>query len=274
MNVGSLFSGIGGLDLGLERAGMTIRWQVEIDDFCGRVLAKHWPDVPRYGDIRDLRGDELEAVDLVCGGFPCQDISNAGRRAGITGTRSGLWREMVRTVRMVRPRFVLVENVAALLGRGMGTVLGDLAEGGYDSEWDCLPACALGAPHRRDRVFVVAHSPSLRREGVPAFTRSPGASAEEGRLREPAGSGKDVADATFGTAGRVFEFRSQSWPAGGRSCPLGRNDQWAVEPDVGRVAHGVPARVDRLRGLGNAVVPQVAEWLGRRIMEIEGGAKW
>jgi DNA (cytosine-5)-methyltransferase 1 len=150
LTFGSLFAGIGGMDLGLERAGMVCRWQVEIDDYCRRVLAKHWPDVPKYGDIREVTGGELERVDLICGGFPCQDISNAGKRAGIDGERSGLWSEYIRLVRVLRPRYVLVENVAALLGRGIDRVLGDLAASGYDAEWDCIPAAAVGAPHLRE----------------------------------------------------------------------------------------------------------------------------
>lgn len=162
LTFGSLFSGIGGLDLGLERAGMVCRWQIEVDDYCQRVLAKHWPDVPKYGDIREVTGEELERVDLLCGGFPCQDISNAGKRAGIDGARSGLWSEYIRLVRVLRPRFVLVENVAALLVRGLDRVLIDLAESGYSAEWDCIPAASVGAPHRRDRLFVVAHTESHR----------------------------------------------------------------------------------------------------------------
>ena len=157
---GSLFAGIGGFDLGLERAGMICKWQVEIDPFCRKVLEKHWPEVTRYGDIREITGSELEPVDLICGGFPCQDISKANQNAaGINGERSGLYRELIRIVRMVRPRFVLMENVAALLSRdnGMGEVLGDLAESGYDAEWQMLSAAAFGAPHIRRRVFILCY---------------------------------------------------------------------------------------------------------------------
>lgn len=158
MTYGSLFTGIGGIDLGLYRAGMTCKWQVEIDPFCQRVLAKHWPHVKRYGDIRTV--GELEGVDLIAGGFPCQDISYAGAGAGIDGARSGLWGEMLRIIRLVRPQFVLVENVSALLTRGIERVLGELAASGYDAEWQSLPAAAFGAPHIRDRVFILAYSKS------------------------------------------------------------------------------------------------------------------
>ena len=224
MTFGSLFAGIGGLDLGLERAGMECRWQVEIDPFCRKVLAKHWPDVPKYEDVRHVGRDNLEPVDLICGGFPCQDISRAGRRNGIDGDKSGLWGQFARIIRELRPRYVLMENSSSLTVRGIDRISGDLAEGGYDAEWDCLPAAAFGAPHIRDRFYLLAYA-RCRRHRAP----------EEA----------------------VFAGWSRSQLHGG----------WTTEPDVGRVADGAPARVDRLRGLGNAVVPQVAEWIGRRIME-------
>jgi DNA (cytosine-5)-methyltransferase 1 len=269
MRVGSLFSGIGGIDLGLQRAGMEIVWQVENDDWCRKVLARHFPDAVRYGDVRDCRGEvvgntpsqrspaecepsesagdeeagwreshtsgRLSSVDLICGGFPCQPVSHTGRRLGAEDER-WLWPEFMRIIREVRPRWVLVENVPGLLsiddGRLFGGVLRDLAEGGYDAEWDHIPAAALGAPHIRDRVFLIAYADSGGGHGR-------GVSA----LGSPEGRG------AFTEAPR-------------------RGGQWATEPDVGRVAHGVPARVDRLRGLGNAVVPQVAEYIGRLIMEV------
>lgn len=159
LTFGSLFAGIGGLDLGFERAGMACRWQVEIDPWCRRVLAKHWPDVPRHDDIKTFppeRGDW--SVDVICGGFPCQDISNAGKRAGINGERSGLWSEMLRVIRVVRPRIVVVENVAALASRGLDRVLGDLSEIGFDAEWRIISAAEFGAPHLRRRLFIVAYS--------------------------------------------------------------------------------------------------------------------
>jgi DNA (cytosine-5)-methyltransferase 1 len=303
LTFGSLFAGIGGLDLGLERAGMACRWQVEIDEYCRRVLAKHWPDVPKFGDIREVTGGELERVDLICGGFPCQDISDAGKRAGIGGERSGLWSEYIRLVRVLRPHFVLVENVAALLGRGAGTVLGDLAASGYDAEWDCIPAAAVGAPHIRDRVFIVAHARCVQggerhnadrergrqdeaeqtRVGGGAVAHADRAGSPHLRQSQARGerlTGRDTPARGGDRAGTVADPDRQSLAVGPcfggdareelatfeRSCRAGQG-QWATEPDVGRVADGVPARVDRLRGLGNAVVPQIAEWLGRRIVE-------
>ncbi len=237
MRVLSLFSGIGGLDLGLERAGMTVVAQSEVDPYASRVLRKHWPDVPNLGDITKITEDNLEGlgpIDLVCGGFPCQDISVAGKQAGIHAPRSGLFWELMRVVRLVGPRHVLLENVPALLSRPdwMGAVLGALAEGGFDAEWDCIPAQAVGAHHRRDRVFVVAHAAGVARE----FQRG----ERQAVRNKPAVNGP-------------------TWPA--------PKADWLPEPDVGRVADGVPDRAHRLRGLGNAVVPAVAQHVGRLIME-------
>ena len=163
--IGSLFSGIGGLELGLERAGLgPVAWQVELSDYCRSILARHWPDAERFADVRTVGADQLRLVDVVCGGFPCQDISSAGRRAGIDGEKSGLWSEYARIVETLRPPLVVIENVAALRSRGLGRVLRDLAARGYDAEWDCVPAAAVGAPHLRDRLFVVAyaHGDALR----------------------------------------------------------------------------------------------------------------
>jgi DNA (cytosine-5)-methyltransferase 1 len=161
VNVLDLFSGIGGFSLGLERAGMRTVAFCEIDGFARRVLARHWPDVPVYPDVRELTAASLASdgigVDVICGGFPCQDISGMGKREGLEGDRSGLWREYARLIGELRPRYVIVENVAALLERGLGRVLGDLTELGYDAEWDVVPAAAVGAPQFRERVWILAH---------------------------------------------------------------------------------------------------------------------
>ena len=150
------FAGIGGISLGLERAGHKCVGHCEIDPYAIKVLKKHWPDVPLFGDITQVQSQDLPQADLWAGGFPCQDISNAGKQAGIRGSRSGLFFDWMRSVRVVRPQKLLMENVAALLHRGMGEVCGELAESGYDAEWDCIPACAVGAPHQRDRLWIVA----------------------------------------------------------------------------------------------------------------------
>lgn len=279
LRFGSLFAGIGGLDLGLERAGMECAWQIEKDPYCLRVLDKHWPDIPKYHDIKEVDPDDLEPVDLICGGFPCQPVSLAGKRLAQADER-WLWPEFFRIVRALRPRYVLVENVPGLLSAGMSDVLGDLAAGGYDAEWDCIPAAAVGAPHLRYRVCLVGHANSIRTELespriVGEHTApSTGAMANPESNRRIARWPRDCEEVTGGweshRGGIGFIFsganrESMGWLAESRS----QCGDWATEPDVGRVAHGIPARVDRLRALGNAVVPQVAEWVGRRIVEAE-----
>ncbi len=165
MRVGSLFSGIGGMDLGLERAGMRVAWQVEIDQNCQRVLRHHWPEVARYGDVREVRGQDLEPIDLLVGGFPCQDVSAAGRRAGLVGERSGLFYEFVRIAAELAPAWILIENVPGLLssrrGRDMGAVLGVLADLGYGWAYRVLNAQWFGVPQRRHRVFIVGRAGGL-----------------------------------------------------------------------------------------------------------------
>ena len=244
MTFGSLFSGIGGIDLGLERAGMTCAWQVEIDPWCRQVLPKHWPNVRRYEDVSAVGGDTLEPVELIAGGFPCQDVSVAGQRAGIQdGTRSGLWSEFHRIICELRPRYVFVENVPGLLTNGMGRVLGDLADIGYDAEWEVLSAADVGAPHLRKRVFIVAHTQIVQCNGR----------NDNSRICQQGGT--------------VSKFGNRSRTKDVADAQRERENWWTTEPDVGRVANGVPQRVDRLKGLGNAVVPQCAEQIGRRIME-------
>src|SRR5262245_21910241 len=162
VHVLDLFSGIGAFSLGLERAGMRTVAFCEIDKFCHRVLRKHWPDVPIYDDVRELTGERLRAdgivADVICGGFPCQDISVAGKGAGLDGARSGLWKEYSRILGEVRPQYAIVENTSALLGRGLSTILGELAALGFDAEWHCIRAADIGAPHIRDRIWIVAHA--------------------------------------------------------------------------------------------------------------------
>ena len=262
MKIGGLFSGIGGLELGLERAGVghTV-WQVESDPFCRQVLARHWPDATRYEDVTTVDWLTVEPVEVMCGGFPCQDLSYAGKGAGLAGDRSGLWREYVRAIRGVRPRFVVVENVPALLARGMGDVLGDLAACGYDAEWDCVPAAAVGAPHRRDRLFVVAYPNGKGEPGVAvdALTR-PGFVVSGTARRRMVGDSNGNGEPR--TVAQPREVQRTVRPSGGDGDP------WATEPDVGRVVDGLSDRMDELRALGNAVVPQVAEVVGRRVMEL------
>ena len=265
----SLFSGIGGIDLAAEWAGFQTVCFVEIDKFCQKVLHKHWPDVPLVEDIRDVTREKIMAyteckrlegevsksqlsepeqparcnrggarastthnpITLITGGFPCQPVSVAGKQRGKDDDR-WLWPEMLRVISEVRPTWAVIENVAGLVRMGLDDCLSELEGEGFEVQTFLIPACAVNAPHRRDRVFIVAHT---SREGLQ---------------------------------------NRNAWTDRGWSCLQSAGEdsrrngsQWATEPDVGRVAHGVPSRVDRLRVLGNAVVPQVAEWIGRRIIE-------
>lgn len=368
MNVGSLFSGIGGFELGFERCGMSTLWQVEQDAYCRAVLARHFPEAQRFEDVREVGACNLAPVDVICGGFPCQDLSPAGHGAGIDGARSGLWSEFARIICELQPRYVVVENVPALLtGKGkrwdrapVGRVLGDLAEVGYDAEWACLSAREFGAPHLRRRAWIVAYpardaeagsatatgpereragqggatgraravsdpdgdgcpqglllgtGPGERSRQTDALRRSPGealadaegnserprlrqgdARSERGRRSRDRGrAGGALADAERGgrQGGPDQQRRGnpQRPPALGCQGPedssrgdqeegsrdrLPASESWSTEPDVGRVADGVPNRVDRLAALGNALVPQIAEWIGWRILTFEQEAK-
>ena len=243
-SVGSLFAGIGGFDLGVERAGCRIEWQVEIDSWCRKVLAKHWPEVPRYEDVKEVGAHNLKPVDWIVGGFPCQDLSTAGKQEGLSGDRSSLWWQMRRIIGELRPEVVIVENVPNLVNLGIEHVLGSLAEIGYDAEWDIISAQDIGAPHLRKRIWIVAHALRPRLEGY---------------------------------AGNEFD-KNQSRrfrPRSNRSTPeasISNEQNWETEPAVGRVANGVPARVDRIKGLGNAVVPQIVEWIARRILTLQHDA--
>lgn len=272
MRVLDLFSGIGGMSLGLEWAGMTTAAFCEIEPFPRAVLRKHWPLVPIYDDVRTLTADRLARdrvgrIDLVCGGYPCQPFSRAGKQRGTTDPRY-LWPEMRRIVGEVRPAWVLAENVAGHITLGLDQVLADLEADGYAGRAIVVPACAVDAPHRRDRVWIVATDADRDSRGAyPDGLRDAVADSDLARLegwngegvRTRAGEraawprGASVPDADSIAAGRFAE-------------PRGERGEWLAEPGVGRVAHGVPRRVDRLRGLGNAVVPQVVAEIGRAII--------
>lgn len=226
--------------LGLERTGgfETVAF-CEINPFCRRVLAKHWPKVPCYEDVQQLSAKSLQrdgiAPNVICGGFPCQDISRAGTQAGLAGERSGLWREYARLIGEIRPKFVVVENVAALLDNGMGTVCGDLANLGYDAEWSTVSACALGAPHMRQRVFIVAYPNSFH--GRP-------------RLR-------DTASRERGAVQALYDLASARARAGTRL---------ANPSALYGGADGVPFGMDRNRAIGNSIYPEIPEIIGRAIL--------
>jgi len=245
MNVLSLFSGIGGIELGLERAGMKTVGQVELDPWCRDVLAKHWPRTPRHDDVTTApewwASKKRPRVDLVCGGFPCQPFSIAGKQKG-TGDERWMWPAMADVIRAVRPRYVLVENVAALVRdwRAWGTVLSDLHALGFDAEWATLRATQFGAPHYRERVYLVAYPQS-----------------------------DDGGDTNESTAPWTLELEPR------RSGGEHGGGDWLPEPAMDRVAHGVPRRLvyAPLHALGNSVVPQVFEHIGAQIMTREGGVR-
>ena len=240
LTVGSLFSGIGGLDLGLERAGMEVIWQSEIDPYSCKVLSKHWPKVPNYGNIKDINWGDVVRPDVICGGYPCQPFSLVGPRKGADDQRH-LWPWVREAISELRPKYALLENVRGHISLGLDAVLADLASIGYDAEWSVVRASAVGAPHRRERLFIVAYP----NKGSLVHSNINGGS-----------------QATNRNSRQVFTFSGRS----GNSTPRSR---WLSEPDVGRVANGVPSRVDRLRGLGNAVVPQVAELIGRMVIDYD-----
>jgi DNA (cytosine-5)-methyltransferase 1 len=287
MTFGSLFAGIGGFDLGLERAGMECRWQVEIDPYASSILAKHWPGVQRWGDVRTFPvGDQTDwQVDLICAGVPCQPVSHAGKQKGASDER-WMWGEALRVVADLCPRFFVAENPIGILnhdsGRTFRGLLRALASVGYVCEWHVIPASAVGAPHRRERVWLVAHAHSVSRtQGEPrraseclscSSSRSQGRE-DQGQARAVAGHCcANVADANglSGPQQQCNERRREGQENAAFRSILSAGSKtdewWSLEPDVGRVAHGVPSRVDRLRCLGNAIVPQVAEVIGRAIV--------
>lgn len=288
MRVLDLFSGIGGFSLGLERAGHKTVAFCEFDKKAQLVLKKHWPNLPIYDDVRTLtketlHNDGIKQIDIICGGFPCQDISLAGKGAGLAGERSGLWFEFHRLIKEIQPQYAIIENVAALRSRGLDQVLRSLAEIGYDAEWHCIPASAVGAPHRRDRVWIVANT--NRYANTAAINRSH--FAESGKAISnwkddlPTWNATRAGDVIGGNSlhghsisddatNTVREGLEGQWTLTSRiseELENARNSRWwAVEPNVCRVAHGVSGRVDRLKQLGNAVVPQIPELIGRALL--------
>ena len=341
LKVLDLFSGIGGFSLGLERTGgfETVAF-CEIEPFCQQVLRKHWPAVHIFEDVRELTSEQLGPIDVICGGYPCQPFSQAGKRKGEADDRH-LWPEVRRLVASIRPAWCLFENVAGHITLGLDQVLSDLENEGYTCWPLVIPACAVDAPHRRDRVWIVANAQCSERrprqfgENVsdrenagrekapggfgtssPHDGKGPLADADSDREQQPQGiigkgggragdGGQDVPDSNIrsgkpgakrggrkaganpsgrgeGTAmadadsndqhGRRGPFQVGRIGRQGKVTPDGNTarTEWSPEPAVGRVAYGVPNRVDRLKSLGNAVVPQIPEIIGRAILEAEG----
>jgi DNA (cytosine-5)-methyltransferase 1 len=283
VNVLELFAGIGGLSLGLERAGFHVVGQVEISPFSRAVLTRHWPEVPKHDDVRTAIdwwfSEPRPPVHCVAGGYPCQPESLAGARRG-TDDERWLWPEFARIVARLRPRLVIGENVMGHRTSGLRFVLRDLERLGYTARAGVVAASEVGAPHRRQRIFVIAADTDLADAGREARRSETGyavAGTSGAALGEwpPQSGGRGVALADAGREGLEGpgELRDPRADTGGIPADGG---WWATEPDVGRVAHGVPARVDRLRALGNAVVPQVSEYVGRLALSgqwLDGGLR-
>lgn len=311
MKLGSLFSGIGGIEIGFKKQGYNTEWFVENDLYAQAILKKRFPSAKIYEDITQTDFRTVPKVDILTGGFPCQDISNAGKRAGIQGSRSSLWKHYLRAINTIRPKIAFIENVSALLNRGLDVVLCDLAKIGYDAEWHCVPASAVGALHKRDRIFIICHphdngslAPEKRKsitqgsEGDKKGKKQAGkperSNHEQGQVAYPScfGSSKETNRGTheggmeeisnstcFGQHGGICSNRKeqdwvlkceQEWSKErgkitGRNTLRGEKTTWAVEPPVGRMADGIPNRVDRIKCIGNAVVPQLAEVFAKAI---------
>jgi DNA (cytosine-5)-methyltransferase 1 len=271
------FSGIGGFSYAAERivGGFETVAFVEREPYCQQILHKHWPSVPIYDDITAFNPQPYSA-DVVCGGFPCQDISTAGKQAGIKeGTRSGLFYELMRVIRLVRPQYVILENVAAILANGLDTVLGELAQAGFDAEWSCIPASAVGACHQRDRWWLVAYTKGMFGDGS---ALGHGGQFEQFSVSQFGGSSRqsNVAYANNTGLQRQRTEHQLSESSGERTPPWGSggpmlSPEWGgyiSKPVLCRGDDGLSGRVDRLRALGNAVVPQVAAIPFQRVREI------
>ena len=302
LTVGSLFSGIGGLDLGLERSGMEVIWQSEIDPYGCRVLKKHWPEVVNYGNIKEINWADVVRPDIICGGYPCQPFSTAGKRNGADDPRH-LWPWVREAISELRPKYAILENVRGHITLGLSEVLGELASIGYDAEWQIVSANSVGAPHLRERVIIIAYpvrelantdnSRCVHRQPqiftadrwLNALSVIGSGSTDVANTSKQHSDGKpnnardserpktlpqsgdssrtEIMANTNGTSRQLKQERTIREP------DTRRRGWWQTEPDVGRVANGVPSRVDRLRGLGNAVVPQVAELIGRMVIDYD-----
>lgn len=317
MNFLDLFHGIGGFAIGAYLAGMRFdnHFCSDIEPYCVKLYAKRFPDSIQLGDITKIDFESLKkdyhGKWIITGGFPCQDISIAGKGAGIEGKRSGLWFEYWRAIRILRPKVAIIENVSAITFRGLNAVLSSLAEIGYDAEWQDIRAEDMGAPHRRERIWIVSYPSSFRcnqseyesqKNGQFKTTQKRGVFKFSGKITEVSNSFKQHDDNTgYGTgkirrerskqteiqrsladsnAERLQTQRIKKWiPEKKRETCSGikrasvlwqewYTTWWESEPAVGRVAHGIPNRVDRLKGLGNSIVPQIAEILFRLIKDL------
>lgn len=286
LNVLDIFSGIGGFSIGLEAASMQTVAFCEINPFCQKILKKHWPSVPMFSDVTTIHKEDLKAlppIDVIAGGFPCQDISVAGKQKGIEAKRSGLWKEFVRLINEIRPKYAIIENVANLRSTGLISVLQDLWEIGYNAEWHCIPASAFGAPHRRDRIWIIAHPACIGKVGLSV--------GKEETESTPGDGYKNATDPDCQRLQRHRRFKEISLicsqeQIGMYYCSRGIK-QWGKEPlEVPRLKDerlnpdwvewlmGYPiswtdggSRMQRLQSLGNAVVPLIPEFLGKVVVD-------
>ncbi len=330
--VGSLFSGIGGIEIAFEEQGFKTEWFVENEPYAQAVLQKRFPETKVYADITKIDFTKVPRIDILTGGFPCQDISGAGKRIGIEGSRSSLWKYYAKAIRILRPKFALIENVSALAIRGLDVVLSDLAQIGYDAEWYNMSASAVGAPHQRERIFIIAYPNGNResnesiygesRQGVVGLSNSSGVGWDNGSNNREERQVQDAEERSTQedkSEGDRLEYRSgdickiipnsyNQRQSGKRQEQMGYKELsydvensdgnriterfgkddlrrskveeqtselsetssrhrgiWATEPRLGRVAHGISHRVDKIKCLGNAVVPQCAEVFAQTI---------
>ena len=273
-----LFSGIGGFSLGLERAGFETVAFCEIDKYCRLVLQKHWKDIKIYNDVREItrqqyEQDGLELPEIITGGFPCQPFSVAGRQKGSRDNRY-LWPEMFRIIKEFKPRWIIAENVRGIINIQDGVVFegvhADLESQGYETQTFNIPAAGVGAPHRRERVWIVANSRRTIRGKQSTRNKEsigPGTSQETKRSADSDSVARSSErEKIMANSKRVYV---QGQHDGSGKEQSRRGGWWEVEPNVGRVADGLPGRVHRLKGLGNSIVPQIAEEIGKAILKAE-----
>jgi len=271
MDVLDLFSGIGGFSLGLHRAGFKTLAFCESDPFCKKILRKNFPGIKIHNDIRELDGNEYKGIDVITGGYPCQPFSNAGNRNGHKDDRH-LWPEMFRVVKQARPAWVIAENVTGHVTMGLDSVFLDLESEGYTARALVIPACAIDAPHRRDRVWIIANA-KRPRVGTDAGAQPRTKEKCSELLKEDRQALPDdpntlcptMADSKGPDDRRSISGKIKRQKQKLRKIGSGTWEPWPIEPGVGRVVDGIPNRVDRIRGLGNAVVPQIVEKIGLSI---------
>jgi DNA (cytosine-5)-methyltransferase 1 len=251
MNVGSLFSGIGGIEIGFEKAGFQTKWFIESEEFCQKILKSRFPNAKIYGDVTEVDFRTVPKVDILTGGFPCQDISRANTSAqGITGNRSSLWKYYHKAIRILRPKVAFIENVSAITDRGLNVVLADLAEIWYDAEWHCISASSVGALHKRERMFIIAYPNSIGSNNRTYNDGQDGVQENQDRGLEKDKQQRGQWKRWFG---KDYKNRYRKIP----ETYLYRDDD------------GISRDVDRFRALGNAVVPQVAEVFAEAIKKGE-----